>query len=351
MQVQTILLFLIGFIVRLATSVTDDIAAVDVDGTCVVEHDIMTMDESVVKVIQIGQGGKTLTPASIIVIENFLPENIVKFTFENITNNNHEWKTVIPFHQKDLEALLQSSVEGENNDHVGNRLLENLVNHEGGFPGIRTDLTELYENVLKEKLESLDIEKMLGLSKPLQRRWSPVDSFFGNVCYHPSSLGISQRAPHTDVGVIDRKSIVVAVVHYLSPKFEGLGGTSFYKESSSDGSRFLLQDCKILKNHAKDLGLKPGSTKYLDVASCHCKPSSNMYCHNYQWYNKKFPNAEYTNDSNEHYELLLHVPYKFNTAVLYSAQQLHSAYIDDETLEHLSCDAKNGRVTSNVFLI
>ena len=49
--------------------------------------------------------------------------------------------------------------------------------------------------------------------------------------------------------------------------------------------------------------------------------------------------------------LLLHVVTPaFNRAVIYSAQQLHNAYIDDRAVEQLSCSPKRGRLTANVFL-
>ena len=40
----------------------------------------------------------------------------------------------------------------------------------------------------------------------------------------------------------------------------------------------------------------------------------------------------------------------FNRAVIYSAKQLHNAYIDDRAVGQLSCAPKQGRLTANVFL-
>ena len=40
----------------------------------------------------------------------------------------------------------------------------------------------------------------------------------------------------------------------------------------------------------------------------------------------------------------------FNRAVIYSAKQLHNAYIDDRAVGQLSCSPKQGRLTANVFL-
>ena len=318
--------------------------------TCVVEQE-KKEGGSVVKTINIGNDGTSLTPSSIIVIENFLPEDFIQTTFQNITNDQ-EWRTVIPDHQKKLEEFQQTKNKNsdDNDDESTKRLLKAVQMNDGGFPGTRTDLTKDYEAALKAKIDTLDLESMLGLSNNLEKRWSSTDSFFGNVCYHPSSLGISQRAPHTDFGLIDRKSATVAIVHYLNPTFQGTGGTSFYKEKISQGSRFFYSDCKRLREKAKEMGLKPGTTTYMEAISCHCR-INNVNCSSYIWYARKLPEAKYTNDSTSHYELMLHVPYKFNTAVIYATQQLHSAYIDDDTLGKLTCDAKEGRVTGNVFLV
>ncbi len=294
------------------------------------------------QIINIGE----LTPSSIIVIDDFLPNDLIMATFENITKT--EWTTVMPDHKQYYEKWkTQSDIkEGENLE----KLMQAPKQDGGGFPGIRTMLTEAYEKKLRTKLDELDLEVMMGIQSPLQRIWSSQDSFFGNVCYHPESLGIAQRAPHTDEGFIGKKLVKLAIVHYINPTFQGTGGTSFYREKISGASRFLFQDCQTVKEKVKELGLTPGTKKYTEAVSCHCKFSP-MDCSQYQWYGQRVQESEYTSSSTPYYELLLHVPYKFNSAVIYDAKQLHSAFIDNETLQHLTCDAKVGRLTSNIFII
>ena len=58
--------------------------------------------------------------------------------------------------------------------------------------------------------------------------------------------------------------------------------------------------------------------------------------------------AGYPND--EYFDLLHVVTPAFNRAVIYSAKQLHNAYIDDRAVGQLSCSPKQGRLTANVFL-
>lgn len=295
-----------------------------------------------VQIINIGE----LTPSSIIVIDNFLSNDLMMATFENITKA--EWETVIPDHKKYYEKWKTQNVtkEGDNLE----KWMKAPKQGGGGFPGIRTRLTEAYEKALRTKLDELDLEVMMGIESPLQGTWSSLDSFFGNVCYHPESLGIAHRAPHTDEGFIDKKLVKLAIVHYINPTFQGTGGTSFYRETSSGASRFLFQDCQAVKGKVKELGLTPGTTKYIEAVSCHCKFSP-MDCSQYKWYGQRVQESKYTSSSTPHYELLMHVPYKFNSAVIYEAKQLHSAFIDDETLQHLTCDAKVGRLTANIFIV
>ena len=58
--------------------------------------------------------------------------------------------------------------------------------------------------------------------------------------------------------------------------------------------------------------------------------------------------AGYPDD--EYFDLLHVATPAFNRAVIYSAQQLHNAYIDDRAVGQLSCSPKQGRLTANVFL-
>jgi len=300
------------------------------EDSCIVEREIETRRTMTI--------GDPASPSPILIIDNFLPEELASSTFDKIALQ--EWRTGIPDHQIFYEKY--------NREEDGRLLRTPQIINGGGFPGLRTSLTQDYEAAILEKLQSLNLEETFETG-PLNLEWNE-DSFFGNVCYDPSSLGVSQRAPHVDLGFIDKKKVKLAIIHYISPNFPATGGTSFYKETASGGSRFLHRDCKMLKDQAKEKGLKPGTTAHIEAASCHCRVN-NMDCAAYQWYGEKVPEPRYTSASSPQYELLHHVPYRFNTVVIYDTHQLHSAFIDDETLQSLSCNASEGRVTANLFIV
>ena len=122
-----------------------------------------------------------------------------------------------------------------------------------------------------------------------------------------------------------------------------------------------MGDCNHLKKRAvQELGLKPGTTDFVEAASCHCR-WGNLNCHDYLWFSKKVQQAAeqdgssgaggYSSGSTSLYQQLYHVPYRYNTAVIYDARQLHSALIDDATAAQLSCNATEGRLTANPFIV
>ena len=221
------------------------------------------------------------------------------------------------------------------------------ISNKGGYPGTRANFTEAYEEALKARIDSLDFETIFDIES-MEKSWQNYSVYFGNTCYSPSSLGVGQRAPHLDRTFTKKHPVKLAIVHYLSHSFPAAGGTAFYQEVSSGGSRFLLKDCKALKAKAKSLGYKSGETRYLKQSSCHCRPHGKN-CDYYSWYSASVPEG-YMSESTSQYELLLHVPYKYNRAVVYHPLQLHSAYVDDYTLQSLTCDPRHGRVTANAFL-
>lgn len=286
-------------------------------------------------------------PAPILVVENFLPEALVRGTFDNLTAHQG-WVVPVHEHTKYYERWLDDYAAGFDGDTMP-RLMKPPRKDDGTFPGIAKNLTVTYKEAVVERVKGMGIKDIFELTLELDHT-DLSTSFFGNVCYNESSLGVQQRAPHVDMGQIKRRGVNIAIVHYISPTFLAMGGTSFYRQKSSGGSNFRHQNCVDLKRRAKERGLQPGNTDFLRAASCHCR-HENMPCHKYLWYRRDMAEqASYSNESTNHYELLHHVPYKFNTAVIYDTKQLHSAFIDQETLQSLSCDPKEGRVTANIFL-
>eukprot|EP00418_Pyrodinium_bahamense_P038575 CAMPEP_0179205190 /NCGR_PEP_ID=MMETSP0796-20121207/102293_1 /TAXON_ID=73915 /ORGANISM="Pyrodinium bahamense, Strain pbaha01" /LENGTH=215 /DNA_ID=CAMNT_0020910075 /DNA_START=81 /DNA_END=728 /DNA_ORIENTATION=- len=204
---------------------------------------------------------------------------------------------------------------------------------------------------------------------------SSSDSFFGNVCYSPRALSAAQRAPHIDGGTPGsvRREIKLALVHYISPAWqpararlskepEGVdiavgGGTAFYLDRHSNHSRFAPEDCGFILRHAEAID---GSQRSHAASSIFCQHGHAFNCSR-QW--PPPPDCKgvmtslagrrpaYMASSDSDFELLLHVPYRFDTAVIYEPSLLHSAFIDGSALEGLSCDAGSGRLTANLFIV
>lgn len=331
----------------------------------------------------------TLTPAPILVIQNFLNVTVVQRTWDHIASNAVEWNPVIPDHREAYRDLLVASKD----DDVLQLFYAPTRPKHGGFPGLRTDLTVEYQEALGSKLESIRHEleavfeeESYRPKRSLRLKWHTKDSFFGNLCYHPESLSLAQKLPHTDSGTVEQQPLQLALVHYLSPTWGHRaahnnntktatslagGGTAFYAQAASGGaSRFRRHpDCQLLQDLALEKGLKRGTTAYIKEASCHCRAGAgNMNCVDYLWYTQGIEKsgivtkqAYYNGNSTDSfssslsanpYPLLYHVPYQFNTVVIYDAQQLHSAMIDDESLQHLQCyPTQKGRITANIFLV
>jgi hypothetical protein len=200
-------------------------------------------------------------------------------------------------------------------------------------------LTYKYGEAAKTKLKTLHLEELFDLpSLEYSTRQSPP--FFGNVCYEPSSLGVFQSAPHVDSGN------TLALLYYLSPHWEGAGGTAFYREKASQASRFRTDDCHVLKDLA-DAIYEIDSEEHHDQYSCYCRLST---CGDEGSCFHARVQQGYRSESDDGYELLLHVPFKFDRAIIYSAMQLHSGYLTKEDVDQLSCLPEKGRVTANVFI-
>jgi hypothetical protein len=225
----------------------------------------------------------------------------------------------------------------------------------------------------------------------LKLKWSSEWSFFGNICYANEGLTMAQKAPHIDNGTISstagddenstqKEPMKLAMVHYLSPTWGDTGnfpngptgGTSFYRERVSTSGSFTPEHCREIQQRV--LGDEQNSTtttaaSFIDYAatSVFCPGSPAYRCGTAEFpppahcYKKKVQTVRvsidrkgawtYQSKSDGDFELLLHVPYEFDTAVMYNAKTLHGAYIDEEARGKLTCEAKHGRVTGNIFMV
>ena len=168
-------------------------------------------------------------------------------------------------------------------------------------------------------------------------------SYFGMVCYKPSSLLPGMKAPHFDSTLQD----AVAVVHFMSggtsehANVYGSSGTAFYREKSSMIERVWPNVCL----HSIDLtspGLVSNSSmcviEYGEGAAGHDLVNSTHY-------NKQ----SYLSESDTLHELLEVITPKPNRAVVFPQALLHNGFIDNDTIARLSSDPKKGRITGQVF--
>jgi hypothetical protein len=291
------------------------------------------------------------TPSNnILVIDDFLDANFMSELYRNLSLST-DWIPVIPDHQ----AVFNYTRDVVESNTV---LWTPPTVSDVGLPGLRHKLTQAYQDALTDKLLSLpNLEEIFQMQRSkidpsipaLYQIWDADNSFFGNICYSPESLGILQRVPHVDTGLVQNpngsfESLTLALIHYLSPDYTGTGGTSFYEQRASNSSRFTAGDCDKLQKVAK-MNYPVHSEEYRAQMSCYCDKRG-AGCREFY---KNVPSGSYHSDSSQHFELVLHIPYQYNRVVLYSAKQLHTLHIDQ--VNTLSCHAAKGRLTTNLFMI
>lgn len=186
------------------------------------------------------------------------------------------------------------------------------------FPGVAASLDDDYVEAVRAKV---------AVSKN--------GSFYGLVCFDVGGLAREQRAPHVDRGMPDPS---MALVHYLAEDWHG-GGTAFYKERSTQRSLF---------NAPVDSYFFANSRAY--NCSVSRKRQFKPECRDLRTSVDRDDRPFYQAGSDDDFELLHVVPYKFDRAVLYDAKQLHSAYLDADTVTRLSCDPTQGRLVASFFL-
>jgi hypothetical protein len=296
----------------------------------------------------------------IVVVDNFLGAKFMKQVYDNLAGTDliSDWTPVIGEHVRDFQHQARIQI-GKNNE--SSKLFRPLKpSSAGGLPGIRFNLTEEYEVAFRKGIQSLDLETIYGV--PLLYKWT-TDSFFGNVCYHPDALSPMQSIPHVDQGWIptgkpfQREPIRLAVVHYVNPQWNGRGGTAFYMDKAVNKSSFSSSDCSKLNQNAYHK-YPQGSKAYYNASGCHCStPGRHALCASILS-ERADGGHGYISNSTAFYQMVQHVPYQFDRAVIYSPHMLHSAYLlldeeerpSDDVLDFLSCVPAEGRLTANLFL-
>ena len=149
----------------------------------------------------------------VMIIENFLDETLLDSIVKTLKDRPmSDWRPVIPHHARFYDKF----------DLNEDKVLKAVPENEGGYPGLRTDLIDAYGAAVRERLTSFDLNKVFtALHRRLDVEWSPTDSYFGNLCYHPDSLSHTQRLPHIDIGIVGSKKVPIqlAILHYINPDF------------------------------------------------------------------------------------------------------------------------------------
>ncbi len=140
-----------------------------------------------------------------------------------------------------------------------------------------------------------------------------LDASFSIVTVPPDQLSVAQRLPHVDAVEPAR----IALVHYLS--FDDLGGTAFYRHRATG---FEAIDAARSPRYLAELNRELAQLQTLASA--------------------------YITGDNAQFEQIGQVDARFNRAVIYRSQMLHSGVIAPGTA--LSDDPTTGRLTVTAFL-
>lgn len=281
----------------------------------------------------------------LMVIDNFMDYDILHQLYIQLTLSL-QWKPQSSLHREEF-------AQWEEESFFDRLFYPSSPDQKGGFPGLVAELSKAYSDAFHQELQRYQdqLTEVFDIANKddkgdVQLLITPF-SFFANVCYHPDSLLPVQSIPHMDRGFNNRgthqyDSLSLAMVHYINPNYKGTGGTAMYKERVTNSSRFNAQDCQNLMKKAAH------SSDRFQQWGCHCLwPSLQTDCRERV---QRIGNQQgYGRNISEHYELLEHASYVFNRLVIYDPNQLHSAYIDN--VDDLTCSPKDGRLTTNLFLI
>ncbi len=180
------------------------------------------------------------------------------------------------------------------------------------YPGLRAPLPKSYWNVCMPAISN-SVERMFGPAKDIQT----IDASYSLVTNLRSELSIQQRLPHVDETNPQR----LALVHYLFlDNGKEKDGTAFYRHRST-GFETITQARKTIYQDQVAAELRIGGP----------------------------PQSDYIHGDTALYEQIFHVPARYNRAVLYRSNQLHSGSIATDTI--LSDDPAVGRLTVTAFFL
>ena len=242
------------------------------------------------------------------------------------------------------------------------------------FPGWRRSLPPEYIAMLLPALRQLSHHP--SLRERIASVHPASSSMFTITCTPPAALPLFSRAPHHD------EHRTVALVHYLSSSWRGdpSGGTGFYRERHSGQSRFSPADCAAMVANASDPGevsafcvgsladvcfrLLTGEAVGLSlierlVASGTLPRApiegQRRFCAEratgvLSMMRQEDEPAKYMAESDDKFELIHAVPYRYNRLVVYDGSLLHAVHLDRGASEALSCNVDEGRLTASIFL-
>lgn len=175
------------------------------------------------------------------------------------------------------------------------------------YPGIRAPLPESVARAWLEQLSPM-LDTVFGKAPS---GWE-VQAWFSLVTARPQDLVPMQRFPHID-GTDPNQLAMMLYLHDTAH-----GGTGFFRHCST-GLEALSDETfpiyrRALENDVRRAGL---------------------------------PDAAYVSDGAPYFELIHKSEGRFNQAIFYRGNVLHSGIIDNN--EPLSADPKEGRLTINAF--
>jgi hypothetical protein len=177
------------------------------------------------------------------------------------------------------------------------------------YPGIRAELPDFYWSGEHVRRCLTAIARGFNLTG----RMKLLDSSFSMVTTPRDELSIGQRLPHPDA--FNPRQI--ALVHFLAHDFTE--GTAFYRHRSTGLQSITETDREAYFRKVED-----------ELERCGPPPPGYML------------------GDNEFFEQIFAVEAKFNRAVLYRGQQLHSGAIGPHT--PLNADPSKGRLTVTAFM-
>lgn len=177
------------------------------------------------------------------------------------------------------------------------------------YPGVRANIPDSYWSDAQVRLCKKAIAHAFNISGELIF----LDTSFSIVTTDPAKLDPVQSVPHFDA-LCPRH---IALVHYLAPDFPG--GTAFFRHRSTGLQTITEQN----------------RSAYFEALQSELERDGP-------------PPARYVRGDTKFFEQIHEVESRFNRAVLYRGQQLHSGVIEPSA--RLSADPSTGRLTITAFM-